>query len=59
MLLAEKRRLKNKVAKNIADFIKENCDNDEELFLILLYFNELIAFELSRFNDIFENESEE
>lgn len=54
-----KRTLKNKVAKSIADFVKDNCGSDEELFLTLLYYNELIATDLSRFDDIFGNESEE
>lgn len=58
MLPMKKRNLKQKVDKALADFIKENCSTDEEFFLTLLYFNESIATDLSRFDDVYENENE-
>lgn len=51
----EKRKLKSELHNKLMKIICEDATNDEEFFLNLIYAQEIIAHELTVFDDIYDD----
>lgn len=59
MTVAEKRKLRRKIQTGLVNLLCDKTVNEEEYFIGLLYASQELGMMLSRFDDVFDEESEE